>query len=150
MSFPRGSLNFQFLCRPCMPWMIIWQSITASGMSGQPSKHYMLTQIPMLVYSCRPTAYGSGPKLAQHWVNLCLLGVAVHHCQCHQLHQWQCHCQCHCQCQWVSGITQVRLRYYYTRRQINQDRMIFGDFSINSKPIFLKFCKGHFRFKSKH
>ena len=37
---------------------------------------------------------------------------------------------------------------YYTRRQINQDRMIFGDFSVNSEPIFLKFCKGHFLFKS--
>ena len=37
---------------------------------------------------------------------------------------------------------------YYTRRQINQDRMIFGDFSINSEPIFLKFCKSHFVFKS--
>ena len=28
----------------------------------------------------------------------------------------------------------------YTRRQINQDRMIFGDFSVNSELIFLKFC----------
>ena len=36
----------------------------------------------------------------------------------------------------------------YTRRQINQDRMIFGDFSVNSEPIFLKICKGHFLFKS--
>ena len=26
----------------------------------------------------------------------------------------------------------------YTRRQINQDRMIFGDFSVNSEPIFFK------------
>ena len=37
----------------------------------------------------------------------------------------------------------VDLRLYrstlqYTRRQINQDRMIFGDFSVNSKPIILK------------
>ena len=35
----------------------------------------------------------------------------------------------------------------YTRRQnaqINQDRMIFGDFSVNSKPISFKFCKGDF------
>ena len=24
----------------------------------------------------------------------------------------------------------------YTRRQINQDHMIFGDFSVNSEPIF--------------
>ena len=36
----------------------------------------------------------------------------------------------------------------YTRRQINQDRMIFGDFPVNSESIFLKFCKGHFLFKS--
>ena len=36
----------------------------------------------------------------------------------------------------------------YTRSQINQDRMIFGDFSLNSELIFLKFCKGHFLFKS--
>ena len=36
----------------------------------------------------------------------------------------------------------------YTRRQINQDRMIFGDFSVNSEPIFFKFYKGHFLFKS--
>ena len=36
----------------------------------------------------------------------------------------------------------------YTRRQINQDRMIFSDFSVNSKVIFLKFCKGHFLLKS--
>ena len=39
---------------------------------------------------------------------------------------------------WVYG------QYNYTRRQINQDRMIFGDFSVNSEPIFLKFWKGHF------
>ena len=32
------------------------------------------------------------------------------------------------------------IRNDYTRRQINQDRMIFGDFSVNSEPIFLKFC----------
>ena len=32
----------------------------------------------------------------------------------------------------------------YTRRQINQDRMILGDFSVNSKQIFFKFCKGIF------
>ena len=36
----------------------------------------------------------------------------------------------------------------YTRRQINQDRMIFGDFSVNSEPIFFKFYKGHFLFES--
>ena len=38
--------------------------------------------------------------------------------------------------------------YLYTRRQINQDRMIFDDFSVNCESIFLKFCKGHFLFKS--
>ena len=27
----------------------------------------------------------------------------------------------------------------YTRRQINQDRMIFGDFFVNFAPILLKF-----------
>ena len=32
----------------------------------------------------------------------------------------------------------------YTRRQINQDGMIFGDFSVTSEPIFLKFCIGYF------
>ena len=42
----------------------------------------------------------------------------------------------------------LSITFYYTRRQINQDRMIFGDFSVNSKPIFFKFCKGHFLFKS--
>ena len=31
---------------------------------------------------------------------------------------------------------------------LNPGRMIFGDFSVNSKPISLKFCKGHFLFKS--
>ena len=37
----------------------------------------------------------------------------------------------------------------YTRRQINQDHMIFADFSVNSEPISLKFRKGYFLFKSK-
>ena len=36
----------------------------------------------------------------------------------------------------------------YTRRRINQDRIIFKDFSVNSKPIVLKFCKGHFLLES--
>ena len=39
----------------------------------------------------------------------------------------------------------------YTRSQINQDRMIFGDFTmftVNSTAISFKFCKGHFLFKS--
>ena len=31
-----------------------------------------------------------------------------------------------------------------TRCQINQDRMIFGDFSVNSEPIVLKFSKAIF------
>ena len=26
---------------------------------------------------------------------------------------------------------------------INQDRMIFADFSVNSEPIAFKFCKGN-------
>ena len=33
-------------------------------------------------------------------------------------------------------------------KMINQDRMIFGDFSVNFEPISLKFCKGHFLLKS--
>ena len=44
-------------------------------------------------------------------------------------------------------ITPLKAKHY-TCRQINQDRMIFGDFSVNSKPIFFKFCEGHFLFKS--
>ena len=44
-------------------------------------------------------------------------------------------------------VTDLKIKDY-TRRQINQDRMIFGDFSVNSEPILLKFCKGHFLFKS--
>ena len=31
---------------------------------------------------------------------------------------------------------------------INQDRMIFGDFTVHFAPISLKFCKGHFPLKS--
>ena len=42
----------------------------------------------------------------------------------------------------------IESKRLYTRRQINQDRMIFGDFSVNSEPIFFKFCEGHFLFKS--
>ena len=45
-------------------------------------------------------------------------------------------------------VKEILLIFAYTRRQINQDRMIFGDFSVKSEPIFLKFCKGHFLFKS--
>ena len=31
---------------------------------------------------------------------------------------------------------------------INQDRMIFGDFSVSFEPISGKFCRGHFLLKS--
>ena len=30
----------------------------------------------------------------------------------------------------------------------NQDRMIFGDFSVNFETIFVKFWEGHFLLKS--
>ena len=33
-------------------------------------------------------------------------------------------------------------------KMINQDRMIFGDFSAKSEAISIKFFKGHFLFKS--
>ena len=33
-----------------------------------------------------------------------------------------------------------KLNYVYTRRQINLYRMFFADFSVNSQPIFIKFC----------
>ena len=33
-------------------------------------------------------------------------------------------------------------------KMINQDRMIFGDFSVNFDPISLKFCRGYFLLKS--
>ena len=33
----------------------------------------------------------------------------------------------------------------YTRRQINLYRMFFADFSLNSQPILMKFCKDYFR-----
>ena len=42
----------------------------------------------------------------------------------------------------------IRMVQVYTRHQINQDRMIFGDFSVNSKPNSFAFCKGHFLLKS--
>ena len=32
----------------------------------------------------------------------------------------------------------------YTRRQINLYRMFFADFSVNSQPILMKFCKDYF------
>ena len=38
-----------------------------------------------------------------------------------------------------------KCRAYYTRRQINLYRMFFADFSVNSQPIFMKFCKDYFR-----
>ena len=34
--------------------------------------------------------------------------------------------------------------YDYTRRQINLYRMFFADFSVNSQPILMKFCKDYF------
>ena len=34
--------------------------------------------------------------------------------------------------------------YAYTRRQTNQDRMIFYDFSVNFEPIFLKILQRPF------
>ena len=34
---------------------------------------------------------------------------------------------------------------FYTRRQINLYRMFFADFSVNSQPILMKFCKDYFR-----
>ena len=37
------------------------------------------------------------------------------------------------------------LKIDYTRRQINLYRMFFADFSVNSQPIFMKFCKDYFR-----
>ena len=33
----------------------------------------------------------------------------------------------------------------YTRRQINLYRMFFADFSVNSQPISIKFCKDDYR-----
>ena len=42
----------------------------------------------------------------------------------------------------VSIILAVKLK------MINQDRMIFGDFSVNFKPISLKFFRGYFLLKS--
>ena len=38
-----------------------------------------------------------------------------------------------------------RDRSNYTRRQINLYRMFFADFSVNSQPILMKFCKDYFR-----
>ena len=34
---------------------------------------------------------------------------------------------------------------YYTRRQIDLYRMFLADFSVNSQPILMKFCKDYFR-----
>ena len=36
------------------------------------------------------------------------------------------------------------MNYVYTESHINQDRMIFADFSVNSQQIMLKFCKHYF------
>ena len=38
----------------------------------------------------------------------------------------------------------------YTRRQINLYRMFFADFSVNSQPILMKFCKDYLRVFSSH
>ena len=35
----------------------------------------------------------------------------------------------------------------YTRRQINLYRMFFADFSVNSQPILMKFCKDYFDYR---
>ena len=45
------------------------------------------------------------------------------------------------QCLTLSLRIIFQYRLDYTRRQINQNRMIFGDFSVNSTPISFKFCK---------
>ena len=34
---------------------------------------------------------------------------------------------------------------HYTRRQINLYRMFFANFSVNSQPIFMKFCMDYLR-----
>ena len=46
---------------------------------------------------------------------------------------------------YLQGLKDEKLRLYYTRRQINLYRMFFADFSVNSQPIFMKFCKEYFR-----
>ena len=40
---------------------------------------------------------------------------------------------------------QINGSFVYTRRQINLYRMFFADFSVNSQPILMKFCKDYFR-----
>ena len=42
------------------------------------------------------------------------------------------------------GLIDVINNNVYTRCQINQDRMIFGDFSVNSKPIFFEILQRPF------
>ena len=37
------------------------------------------------------------------------------------------------------------LVFTYTRRQINLYRMLFADFSVDSQPIFMKFCMDYLR-----
>ena len=39
----------------------------------------------------------------------------------------------------------ICMYYYYNRRQINFYRMFFADFSVNSQPIMMKFCRDYFR-----
>ena len=46
----------------------------------------------------------------------------------------------------VSGVPVV-MCYFHTRRQINLYRMFFVDFSVNSQPILMKFCKDFFHQK---
>ena len=45
----------------------------------------------------------------------------------------------------MSIVTIVYCLAIYTRRQINLYRMLFADFSVNSQPILMKFCKDYFR-----
>ena len=62
----------------------------------------------------------------------------------------------------VAALNNLCFTFYYHRaigmafkkklaiklKMINQDHMIFGDFSVNFEPISLKFCRGHFLLKS--
>ena len=48
----------------------------------------------------------------------------------------------------LKNVLNVRTILAIKLKMIEQDHMIFNDFSVNSKPISFKFCKGHFLFKS--
>ena len=50
-------------------------------------------------------------------------------------------CPHFCITRWCVGIHKTA----YTRRQINLYRMFFDDFSVNSQPIFMKFCMNYLR-----